>query len=149
MLPAKRFYGQNFMPDFFNDFFGNMSLDGSSTKSPAINVIEDNLEYKLELAAPGMTKDDFKVHLNKDGNLVIESEKKCECKDECKEKDEKKRKYIRKEFSYMKMHQTLILPENTDKEGIRATVENGVLKIDIPKLQKPKVEEEKRMIEVK
>ena len=49
----------------------------------------------------------------------------------------------------MKMHQTLILPENTDKEGIRATVENGVLKIDIPKLQKPKVEEEKRMIEVK
>jgi HSP20 family protein len=149
MLPAKRFYGQNFMPDFFNDFFGNMSLDGSSTKSPAINVLEDDLEYKLELAAPGMTKDDFKVHLNKDGNLVIESEKKCECKDECKEKDEKKRKYIRKEFSYMKMHQTLILPENTDKEGIRATVENGVLKIDIPKLQKPKVEEEKRMIEVK
>ena len=149
MLPAKRFYGQNFMPDFFNDFFGNMSLDGSSTKSPAINVLEDDLEYKLELAAPGMTKDDFKVHLNNDGNLVIESEKKCECKDECKEKDEKKRKYIRKEFSYMKMHQTLILPENTDKEGIRATVENGVLKIDIPKLQKPKVEEEKRMIEVK
>ena len=149
MLPAKRFYGQNFMPDFFNDFFGNMSLDGSSTKSPAINVLEDDLEYKLELAAPGMTKDDFKVNLNKDGNLVIESEKKCECKDECKEKDEKKRKYIRKEFSYMKMHQTLILPENTDKEGIRATVENGVLKIDIPKLQKPKVEEEKRMIEVK
>ena len=92
MLPAKRFYGQNFMPDFFNDFFGNMSLDGSSTKSPAINVLEDDLEYKLELAAPGMTKDDFKVHLNKDGNLVIESEKKCECKDECKEKDEKKRK---------------------------------------------------------
>ena len=149
MLPAKRFYGQNFMPDFFNDFFGNMSLDGSSTKSPAINVLEDDLEYKLELAAPGMTKDDFKVHLNKDGNLVIESEKKCECKDECKEKDEKKRKYIRKEFSYMKMHQTLILPETTDKEGIRATGENGVLKIDIPKLQKPKVEEEKRMIEVK
>ena len=149
MLPAKRFYGQNFMPDFFNDFFGNMSLDGSSTKSPAINVIEDDLEYKLELAAPGMTKDDFKVHLNKDGNLVIESEKKCECKDECKDKEEKKRKYIRKEFSYMKMHQTLILPENTDKEGIQATVENGVLKIDIPKLQKPKVEEEKRMIEVK
>ena len=149
MLPAKRFYGQNFMPDFFNDFFGNMSLDGSSTKSPAINVIEDDLEYKLELAAPGMTKEDFKVHLNKDGNLVIESEKKCECKGECKEKEEKNRKYIRKEFSYMKMHQTLILPENTDKEGIQATVENGVLKIDIPKLQKPKIEEEKRMIEVK
>ena len=133
MLPAKRFYGQNFMPDFFNDFFGNMSLDGSSTKSPAINVLEDDLEYKLELAAPGMTKDDFKVHLNKDGNLVIESEKKCECKDECKEKDEKKRKYIRKEFSYMKMHQTLILPEDVVKDTINASMCDGVLCIELPR----------------
>lgn len=147
MLPARKFYGQNFMPDFFNDFFGNMSLDGSSTKSPAINVLEDELGYKLELAAPGLTKDDIKVHINKDGNLVIELEKKCGCKDECKE--EKHGKYIRREFSYSKYHQTLILPENADKDEIKASAENGILYIDIPKLQKPKVEDEKRMIEVK
>lgn len=147
MLPAKRFYGQNFMPDFFNDFFGNMSLDGSSTKSPAINVLEDDRGYRLELAAPGMTKEDFKVHLNRDGNLVIESEKKCECKADGK--DEKNGKYIRREFSCTKIHQTLILPDNIDKDAIQATVENGILNIDIPKLQKAKVEEEKRMIEVK
>ena len=143
MLPARKFYGQNFMPDFFNDFFGNMSLDGTSGKAPAINVIEDDTSYKLELAAPGMTKDDFRVHINKDGNLVIELEKKCECQ------EEKKNKYIRKEFSCSKFHQTLILPDNVDKEGIQAAVENGVLNVELPKIQKAKAEEEKRVIEVK
>ena len=143
MLPARKFYGQNFMPDFFNDFFGNMALDGGNAKSPAVNVMEDDQRYMLELAAPGMTKDDFKVHINRDGNLVIELERKCECQ------EEKKGKYIRKEFSCSKFHQTLILPENVDREEIKANVENGILFIDLPKLQKAKVEEEKREIEVK
>lgn len=141
MLPARKFYGQNFMPDFFNDFFGNMSLDGS--KSPAVNVMEDDNRYRLELAAPGMTKDDFKVHINRDGNLVIELEKKCECQ------EEKKGKYIRKEFSCSKFHQTLILPDNVNREEIKANVENGILFVDLPKQQKTKIEDEKRMIEVK
>lgn len=141
MLPARKFYGQNFMPDFFNDFFGNMSLDG--TKSPAVNVMEDDNRYRLELAAPGMTKDDFKVHINKDGNLVIELEKKCECQ------EEKKGKYIRKEFSCSKCHQTLILPDNVNREEIKANVENGILFVDLPKHPKTKIEDEKRMIEVK
>ena len=141
MLPARKFYGQNFMPDFFNDFFGNMALDGG--KAPAVNVLEDDQRYRLELAAPGMTKDDFKVHINRDGNLVIELEKKCECQ------EEKKGKYIRKEFSCSKFHQTLILPENVERDAIQANVENGVLFVDLPKVQKTKVEEEKRVIEVK
>ena len=142
MLPARKFYGQNFMPDFFNDFFGSMSLDGTNGKAPAINVIEDEQKYRLELAAPGMTKEDFKVHINRDGNLVIELEKKCDCQ------EEKKGKYIRREFSCSKFHQTLILPDNVDKDNIKANVENGVLNIDLPKLQKAKVEEEKRVIEI-
>ena len=141
MLPARKFYGQNFMPDFFNDFFGNMSLDGS--KSPAVNVMEDDNRYRLELAAPGMTKDDFKVHINRDGNLVIELEKKGECQ------EEKRDKYIRKEFSCTKFHQTLILPENINREEIQANVENGILFVNLPKVQKSKIEEEKRVIEVK
>ncbi len=143
MLPARKFYGQNFMPDFFNDFFGNMSLDGTPAKAPAVNVMEDDQKYRLELAAPGLTKDDFKVHINKDGNLVIEVEKKCECQ------EEKKGKYIRKEFSCSKFHQTLILPENVNREEITATAENGILFVELPKVQKMKAEEEKRMIEVK
>ena len=143
MLPARKFYGQNFMPDFFNDFFGNMSLDGTPAKAPAVNVMEDDQKYRLELAAPGLTKDDFKVHINKDGNLVIEVEKKCECQ------EEKKGKYIRKEFSCSKFHQTLILPENVNRDEINAAAENGILFVELPKVQKMKAEEEKRMIEVK
>ena len=143
MLPARKFYGQNFMPDFFNDFFDNGGIERISTKAPAINVIEEDDRYKIEVATPGMTKDDFKIHVNKDGNLVIEMEKK-------NEKEEKKdKKYIRKECAYTRFHQTLILPENAEKDKIEAKVENGVLKVCIPKLQNEVAEPEKRVIEVK
>ena len=142
MLPARRFNGQSWLPDFFNDFFENNALTKCNCSSPAINVFEDDKSYDLELAAPGMTKDDFKVHVNKAGNLVIEVER----KKEEKEEDKKDGRYLRREFTYTKFHQTLALPE---KDNIEACVENGVLKVRIPKLLKAKAEEEKRVIEVK
>ena len=145
MLPARKFFGQNFMPDFFNDLFDNVSLENRGFKAPAINVIEDDNKYCIELAAPGMAKDDFKVHVNKAGNLVIEVER----KKEEKEEDKKDGRYLRREFTYTKFHQTLALPENAEKDNIEACVENGVLKVRIPKLLKAKAEEEKRVIEVK
>lgn len=149
MLPARRFGGQLALTDFFNDFFENRSIDKVGGTIPAINVIESDTKYKLELAAPGMCKDDFKVHLNKEGNLVIEMEKTdCGCKDKAKE-EKKECKYLRKEFSYSKFSQTLLLPDNADRENIEAQVNNGVLKVTIPKLEKPKAEEERRVIEVK
>ena len=136
MLPARKFFGQSFMPDFFGDLFENVNMDGRVLKAPAINVIEDDEKYCLELAAPGLSKDDFKVHVNRDGNLVIEMEKKEkeECCDgkECKEG--KNRRYIRREFSYGNYQQTYTLPENVDKDSISAKVENGVLTITMPKL---------------
>ncbi|MBE6233892.1 MAG: Hsp20/alpha crystallin family protein [Bacteroidales bacterium] len=144
MLPARKFNGQRWLPDLFSDFFETNALDRISATIPAINVVEDEKQYRLELAAPGTTKDDFNVHVNKDGNLVVEMEKKKE------EKDEKKEgKYLRREFSYSRFHQTLILPENADKENIEACVENGVLYVTVPKAAKAKPEEEKRVIEVK
>lgn len=147
MLPARRF-NQFALTDFFNDLFDNRSFDKVGATAPAINVMENDKEYKLELAAPGMCKDDFIIHINKDGNLVIEMEKKnCGCKG--KEEDKKECKYLRKEFSYSKFSQTLLLPENIDKEQIEAQVHNGVLKVIIPKLEKPPVEDENRVIEVK
>lgn len=145
MLPTRKLNGQAWLPDFFNDFFESSALDRINTKAPAINVIEDEKQYKLELAAPGLTKEDFKVHVNKDGNLVIEMERKREEKEE----DTKGGRYLRREFSYSKFHQTLVLPENADKDGIEASVENGVLDVKVPKLQKAKVEDERRVIEVK
>jgi HSP20 family protein len=150
MLPARRFNGQYGISDFFNDFFDNRSLEKMGNMTPAINVMENDKGYLLELAAPGMCKDDFKVHLNKDGNLVIEMEKTdCCCKDKDKEKEKKECRFLRKEFCYTKFNQTLLLPENADKENIEAHVDKGILSITIPKLEKPKVEDGKREIEVK
>ncbi len=147
MLPSRRF-NQYGLTDFFNDFFENKALEKVSGTAPAINVLENEKEYKLEVAAPGMCKDDFKVHLNKDGNLVIEMEKKdCECKG--KDEDKKECRFLRKEFSYSKFSQTLLLPDNADKEGIEAQVNNGILKVTIPKQEKAKNEDTKREIEVK
>lgn len=148
MLPSRRFNNQYGLTDFFNDFFENKALEKVTGTAPAMNVLENDKEYKLEVAAPGMCKDDFKVHLNKDGNLVIEMEKKeCDCKG--KEEDKKECRFLRKEFSYSKFSQTLLLPDNADKEGIEAQVNNGILKVIIPKLEKTKVEDTKREIEVK
>lgn len=148
MLPARRFNGQYGLTDFFNDFFDSRSIEKVGTNTPAVNVVETEKDYKIEVAAPGMCKDDFKIHLNKQGNLVIDMEKTdCGCKD--KEKDRKDCKYIRKEFSYSKFSQTLILPDNADKENIEAEVKNGILYVLIPKTVKEKVEEEKRVIQVK
>ncbi|MBQ8483187.1 MAG: Hsp20/alpha crystallin family protein [Bacteroidales bacterium] len=150
MLPARRFSGQYGLTDFFNDIFDNRTLEKVGVTSPAINVKENETGYKIEVAVPGMCKDDFKIHLNKDGNLVIEMEKKdCGCKEKEKDNDKKECKYLRKEFSYTRFSQTLLLPENADKDGIEANVSNGILYVRIPKTTKEKVEEEKRVIEVK
>lgn len=150
MLPARRFNGQYGLTDFFNDFFDNRPLEKVGVTTPAINVKENEKGYKIEVAAPGMCKDDFKIHLNKDGNLVIEMEKTdCGCKDKEKDPEKKGCKYLRKEFSYTKFNQTLLLPDNADKEAIDAHVNNGILYIVIPKTTKEKIEEEKRVIEVK
>ena len=150
MLPSRRFNSQYGLTDFFNDFFENKALEKVTGTAPAMNVLENDKEYKLEVAVPGMCKDDFKVHLNKDGNLVIEMEKKdCCCKGKDNEGEKKECRYIRKEFSYSKFSQTLLLPDNVDKEQIEAQVNNGILKVLIPKMEKPHAEDEIKKIEVK
>ena len=68
MLPARH---NNWMPDIFNDFFDTNWMDRPKATAPAINVIETPEAYELELAAPGMTKEDFNVHLDEEGDLVI------------------------------------------------------------------------------
>ena len=73
----------------------------------------------------------------------------CGCKEKDKDGDKKECKYLRKEFSYSKFSQTLLLPDNADKDAIEAHVNNGILYVKIPKTTKEKVEDEKRVIEVK
>ena len=91
MLLARR--NSDWLPDVFNDFFDTDFMPRVSATAPAINVIEKDNEYDVELAAPGMTKDDFKVSVDADNNLVVDLEKKTEKKeDNNDEKKESKKK---------------------------------------------------------
>lgn len=142
MIPVKR--SQNWLPGIFNDFFGNEWLEKTNTNAPAINIIENEDEYKVELAAPGMTKDDFTVRIDDDNQLLIRMEKKEEYQE-----NQKNNKYLRREFSYTQFQQTMILPDNIDKEKIVAKAEHGVLTVDIPKKKPEEIQKTAKNIEIR
>jgi HSP20 family protein len=149
MMPVRR--SQNWLPSIFNDFFDNDWMVRANTTSPAINVFETEQAYNVELAAPGMTKEDFVVNVDDENNLVISMEKKSETKEENKDGKESKKegRYLRREFSYTKFQQTMILPDNVDREKISAQVEHGVLKVTLPKLTPEEKARAKKTIEVR
>ena len=124
----------NWIPAVFNDLFNADYLPKVNATAPAINVKESDKAYTVELAAPGMKKEDFNVHINDEGNLVV----KMESKNEKKEED-KTTRYLRREFSYSKFEQTLILPDDVKKDAISAKVEHGVLTVELPKIVEEKV----------
>lgn len=133
MMPTMR--SNNWIPAVFNDLFYNDMLPKANCTAPAINVKESDKEYTVELAAPGMNKQDFNVHINDEGNLVV----KMEHKEEHKEEENKNVRYLRREFSYSKYEQTLILPDDVKKDAISAKVEDGVLTVELPKVVEEKV----------
>ena len=143
-MPIRKYYNQNWLPSIFNDFFDNEWMEKTNATAPAINVVESDKDYKVEVAAPGMTKDDFNIHLGEDNELVISMEKKVENE----EKDKENKKYLRREFSYTKFNQSLYLPENVDKEKISASVTDGVLTINLPKYSPEEKAKVKRVIEI-
>lgn len=110
-MPVRR-NNQTWLPSIFNDFFDNEWMEKANATAPAINVSESEREYKVEVAAPGMTKEDFNIHIDEDNNLVISMEKKTDNKEEKKD-----RKYLRREFSYSKFEQTMILPDGRCGQG--------------------------------
>lgn len=130
----------------FTDFFSQDMLDHvanrrQSSATPALNVIESENGFRVEFAVPGLSKEDFKLDVDKDNNLIVSAEKRSES-------EEKKEKYLRKEFGYTRFKQVLLLPEDADKEVISASYDKGVLSVEIPK----KVKEEAaraRSIDVK
>jgi Molecular chaperone (small heat shock protein) len=127
MLPARR--NQYWLPSIFNDIFDDDFMGYTPAKqfaSPAVNIIENEKDYQIEVAAPGMSKEDFKVRLENDNELVIALEKKNEDKHE-------KKNYLRREFSYASFKQSFIIPDEVEAEGIGAAMVDGVLKITLPK----------------
>lgn len=142
MIPVRKYNNQNWLPSIFNDFFDNNWMVKTNATAPAINVIESEKDYKVEVAAPGMTKDDFNIHLSEDNELVITMEKKNETK------DEGNKKYLRREFSYSKFEQAFVLPDDVEKDKISANVTDGVLTIELPKRTPEEKAKVNRVIEI-
>ncbi len=140
MMPVRR--NQTWLPSIFNDFFDNEWMEKTNATAPAINVTENDKEYNVEVAAPGMTKEDFNIHIDEENNLVITMEKKND------KNEEDGKRYLRREFSYTKFQQAMILPEDVEKEKISASVNNGVLDIHLPKLSKENLPKASRNIEI-
>lgn len=142
MTPMRR--TQTWLPSIFNDFFDNNWIERTNRTAPAINVIESAKDYTVEIAAPGMTRDDFKVSLDSDDDITICMEKKNE-----ENKDQQRGQYLRREFSYSKFQQTLTLPDDVDREGIAAQMADGVLTIVLPKKAVTASAPATRQIEIK
>ena len=124
-------YRNSWIPDVFNDFLNTDNMPKANATAPAINVLETANEYIVELAAPGMHKGDFEINIDEDGDLRIKMEKK-----NADNADNKKAHYLRREFAYSHFEQTLILPDDVDKAKISAKVEDGVLTVNLPKVNK-------------
>ena len=107
------------MNEFWNDEYNRRTV-------PATNIIENEKEYKLQFAVPGMKKEDVKISLN--GKVLTVTMEKSE------KNEEKNEKFLRKEFGHTEFSQSYTLPEDADKQAIEAKVEDGVLNITLPKL---------------
>ena len=134
------------LPFLLDDLFTTDWLGGTTNvnkigfNTPAVNVKETTEGFQVELAAPGLVKEDFNIELDND-LLIISSEKKSESE------SEEKGKYTRKEFSYTSFKRSFTLPETANVNKIEASYENGMLLIKLPKKEEAKVQP-KRLIEI-
>ncbi len=116
----------SWLSDFFNDEGGWAFPAMRRVSTPAVNVSETPEAYVLDMAAPGFSKDHFRLEI-KNGYLVISGETKEE------KKEEEKGKYTRQEFSYESFSRAFLLPDNVDEQRIRAEHKDGILRVNLPK----------------
>jgi len=133
MLPSLRTRNAwpNLVEEFFNGDLFPRFLDSESRQSlPAVNIIEGKDDYRIEVAAPGLNKEDFKVNLE-NNVLTVSSEKE-------ETQEDKDEKVMRKEFSYYSFSRSFTLPLTVNSEKIRATHKDGILQVIIPKKEEAK-----------
>jgi len=141
LAKINRGYVPAYWDDFFNDsFFNGFAPATSNNTTPAVNVVEEEKAFRIEVAAPGLSRKDFRIDLEND-ILTISSEQK-------ETKDEKSRRYMRREFSYNSFKRSFQLPDTVDMEGIRANHESGILHIVLPKKEEV-VQKAPRKIDIK
>lgn len=134
-----RWNQQPMLTDFFEDmerrFFYPFKYEGFM---PAANIVENEKSFNIEIAAPGMKKEDFKLKLE-NNVLTVSSEKESE-------KNEEALNYTRKEFMYGAFSRSFTLPKIVETENIKAVYENGILKIEIPKRDEARISKEIEII---
>ena len=144
MLLVRRNNNSDWLTNWFNDgFFGGELLRPAVASAPAVNVKEDAKAYTMEIAAPGLKKEWVRVNVDEEGNLHIALENKMEHKGE-----DKHEHYLRREFSYSNFEQAFTLPEDVDKEKISAKVTDGVLTVELPKVEPKEEPKTQRTIEI-
>ena len=144
MLLVRRNNDFDWLNNWFDDnFFNTPVMAQTTTTAPAVNVKEDNKQYVMEVAVPGLKKEQVNMSIDKDGYLTLSIENKNEQKDE-----NKKEHYLRREFSYTSYRQSYALPDNVDADKIEANVADGVLKVVLPKVEKKEEKEDVKHIEV-
>jgi len=125
----------NFFPvrnNVFDDFFSRNWLENTSTSNvlPSVNISESEESFKIELASPGLQKEDFQLKL--DNNiLTISAEKKTDA-------EQKEERYTHREFHYSSFSRSFTLPNTVDSEKIEAKYDNGVLFLTVPKREEAK-----------
>ncbi|WP_337042047.1 Hsp20/alpha crystallin family protein [Emticicia sp. 17c] len=127
------------LENFFNDF--ERVAPAHQHSFPAVNILEDENAYKLELAAPGLKKEDFKINVH-DNVLTVSAEQKTET-----EETKQNGKYTRKEFNYSSFKRSFTLPKTVDSDKILASYNDGVLGLELPKKEEAKPREP-RLIEI-
>ncbi len=137
-------------PSIFDELFNENRLDVPNYENfsiPAVNIQENFANFVIELAAPGLKKENFSIEVD-DMVLNITSEvaSKSDSKEQETSEKEKETKYTRKEFNYTSFKRSFNLPENVNTEDIKASYENGVLTIALAKKEEQK--EIKRMVEI-
>ncbi len=120
----------NFFDSFFNNNLTDIIGSDNNVSQPSVNVIETDDEYRIEVAAPGLGKEDFDVNID-DNSLTISAEVK-------NEETETTDKYTRREFNYSAFKRSFNLPDTVNAEQIAASYENGVLTLNLPKREEAK-----------
>ena len=151
--------------DFFDvdRFFPQMSMSPAMQQmrqSPAVNIIENDSEFRIEVQAPGMKKEDFNIDME-ENRLTISAERKYEHEESSDDKEkggkgksgkgkgQANERYTRREFGYSQFSRSFMLPENVDPERIEANYQDGILNLTLPKREEEQQRKQRRQINIK
>ena len=124
----------------FNTTLADVIGSDNTVSNPSVNIVEHDKSYSLEMAAPGLTKQDFNISIEQD-HLVISAEKKSE-------REETEGRFTRREFSYGSFRRSFHLDDKINRDGIAATYEDGVLKLTLPKKEEAEKKSSSQTIEI-